>query len=71
MLPVALNTRSQFPLHKQKDIPHLSRRLLLSGEATETENFYMYIIFRKAFRYLSVCNDYFSFFFSLQNSVFA
>lgn len=31
MLPVALNNRSQFPLHKQWGIPYLSRRLLLSG----------------------------------------
>lgn len=38
MLPMALNTRSQFPLHKQKDIPYLSRPLLLSGVSfTETE----------------------------------
>lgn len=38
MLPMALNTRSQFPLHKQKDIPHLSRPLLLSEvDYTEIE----------------------------------
>lgn len=35
---MALNTRSQFPLHKQKDIPYLPRPLLLSGVSfTETE----------------------------------
>lgn len=65
MLPVALNTRSQFPLHKQKDIPYLSRPLLLSEvDCTEIET-----KIKEAFLKFGRCNQFFSlkFHFLLKN----